>query len=231
MCMVMRRFDFSTSGRTSSIPLRVVGVRGASSGSRRDDRCPGRAAAGAGPGRCRPGRGSCRPGRPARRGSSSGGGDCAGSTASQAPQPWPTRGTPPDEPQPRIVTPRIHAAGPHHGHAPHGGSHATSGSRGILSNRRRTFAVVVAGDLLVGDAARLGQKARGVRHEGGLVALAAMRASGARNGASVSTRIRSAGTRAAISRKRGRVLEGQDTRKRDRKAERDGKCRPAPRRP
>ena len=48
---------------------------------------------------------------------------------SHSPQPCPTRGTPPDDPQPRMVTVKRHAA-------------AASG--GIFENSRRAFSVVIA---------------------------------------------------------------------------------------
>ena len=79
---------------------------------------------------------------------------------SQAPQPSAGRGTPMDEPQPRMVKRKRHAG-------------RRWPARGTLLNRRKKLSVVCARDLLRRHAAGLGQHPGGLDHIGRLAALAA----------------------------------------------------------
>ena len=74
---------------------------------------------------------ACRRARPAAR---SAGGGSSGCRDRSCPSTLPTRGTPPDEPQPRIVKRSAHA-----GREPP--------SRGALAYRRKKLSVVARGDL------------------------------------------------------------------------------------
>ena len=105
---------------------------------------------------------------------------------SQAPQPWPTRGTPPDDPQPKIVIAEVHATA------------ATFSGAGILENKRSALSVVSAA--IVCGETPLTRPARARCPRQKPVRCACRDWDGARNGASVSTSIRSIGTSRAISR-------------------------------
>ena len=105
--------------------------------------------------------GRCRRPRPARPGASSAGAGSSGLSGSHAPQSLPTRGTPPDEPQPRIVIARLMRR-------------ALVGRGTLREQAEERSRVVACAQFLGRDAAHLGQQRGGVDTIGGLVALAAI---------------------------------------------------------